>query len=255
MTCDRGQSVLCGPGWEAGRAGGRRGSERGSGRRTSPDLPRGAGATLSSEGWPPPEAAEGNGLQLGLEAKRSKRKVRKKKPEGGRATLNDAQRHKQPTTGQKPLLGRRQTEMTLLTLVWGQPAPCLNVDCTSDRWRFIYKFHVFDTGPSLDSLLWVSASWPLPPPPSARLAACHADPRCHQPCWPGHAQQGTWRSLRLLDCLRCHRCACLCGGCGARLSSPGPGRQVLTPRTMSHRHPNGTGHVNAFAAVGHCAEW
>lgn len=150
----------------------------------------------------------------------------------------------------------RQTEMTLLTLVWGQPAPCLNVDCTSDRWRFIYKFHVFDTGPSLDSLLWVSASWSLPPPPSARLAACHADPRCHQPCWPGHAQQGTWRTLRLLDCLPPrHRCACPCGGCGARLSSPGPGRQVLTPCTMSHRHPNGTGHINAFAAVGHCAEW
>lgn len=141
-----------------------------------------------------------NGLQPTGPRSQAKPNEGDEEQAGDRATRNDAQLHKQPMTGQKASVGRRQTETTLLIFVRSQPALCLNADGTSERWRFIYEGHVFPTSPSLDSCLWVSASRPLPPPSSARLAPCHAHPPFHRPCWLGHTRQRTCRSLQLPDC-------------------------------------------------------
>lgn len=65
----------------------------------------------------------------------------------------------------------------------------------------------------------------------------------------GRVVRSSYRTVHILVT----GCACLYGGWGSRLRSPGPCRQVRTPRTMSHRHLKGTGHIKAFVALGHLA--
>lgn len=58
-------------------------------------------------------ATRGSGGERSATGPRSEAKQKQSEEEkaGGReTTLNGAQRHKQPTTGQKPLLGRRRTD-------------------------------------------------------------------------------------------------------------------------------------------------
>lgn len=149
----------------------------------------------------------------GLEAKQKESEEEKTR---GRATLNHAQPHEQPTTGHKPLSGRRRTPS--LTAVWGRPAPRLSVDCPSERWRFTDKVHVPDTRPSLGTFLWVSASGSLPPPCSAH--------------WVPVTQTPVLRA-RPHPARTCHLCQSLCCPHSRhRLGVPlrWPGSQGIFPR-------------------------
>lgn len=105
-----------------------------------------------------------------------------------------------------------------MTAVWGRPAPCLSVDCPSERWRFTDKVHVPDTRPSLGTFLWVSASGSLPPPCSAH--------------WVPVTQTPVLRA-RPHPARTCHLCQSLCCPHSRhRLGVPlrWPGSQGIFPR-------------------------